>query len=227
MQIPGLFVKQKIELLEIMTGYETENKYNVYALDPDTGEKGQKLFKARERSECCERQYCGSSRGFSIEVSSLEPQKQIGMLFEREFAVECFCACRSLLHVKDPAGNPLGEVFHPFACCETILDIRGPDGKVCYHVNSGCYCAQAGFFCKCPCEACQIIQFKITDTNGSEVGMIERSWQGCGRALYTDSDNFHIVFPKEANAAQRATLFAAVFVIDFIHFEEKASNQHN
>ena len=30
MQIPGLFVKQKIELLEIMTGYETENKF-VYA----------------------------------------------------------------------------------------------------------------------------------------------------------------------------------------------------
>ena len=26
-QIPGLFVKQKIELLEIMTGYETENKF--------------------------------------------------------------------------------------------------------------------------------------------------------------------------------------------------------
>merc|ERR1712032_1745821 len=52
----------------------------------------------------------------------------------------------------------------------------------------------------------------ITDDNGDEVGMIERSWQGCGRALYTDSDNFHIVFPKEANAQQRATLFAAVFV---------------
>lgn len=84
-------------------------RYNVYALDPDTGEKvrsnaltssrkphlshttpipnqmhkksyhlpiqnvhkGQKVFKARERSECCERQYCGSSRGFSIEVTTI------------------------------------------------------------------------------------------------------------------------------------------------------------
>ena len=28
------------------------------------------------------------------------------------------------------------------------------------------------------------------------------------------------MFPKEAKAEQRAALFAAVFVLDFIHFEE-------
>ena len=27
MALPGLFIKQKIELLEIMTGFETENKF--------------------------------------------------------------------------------------------------------------------------------------------------------------------------------------------------------
>ena len=44
--------------------------------------------------------------------------------------------------------------------------------------------------------------------------------------MYTDADVFSIVFPKEANAAQRATLFAAVFVLDFIHFEEVRATKY-
>ena len=230
MALPGLFIKQKIELLEIMTGFETENKYNVYALDPATGSKGKKIFKAKEKSECCERQYCGPKRGFRIEVKTDAEPKVLGFSFEREFAWECFCLCRSTLRVVNPANQVIADVHHPFNCCETILHIRGPDGTVWYRIGSGYYCNQMGFFCKCPCPACQIIQFKIMPPNSDEeVGVIERSWQGCARSLYTDSDNFYIVFPKDANGPQRAALFAAVFVLDFIHFEEKQNNnqQHH
>ena len=33
--------------------------------------QGKKIFKAKEKSECCERQYCGPKRGFRIEVTGV------------------------------------------------------------------------------------------------------------------------------------------------------------
>jgi len=56
--IIGLFIKQKFELLEAITGCETENKYEVFAADKD-GDKKKKLilFKCKEKSGCCERQF--------------------------------------------------------------------------------------------------------------------------------------------------------------------------
>ena len=53
MQLPGVIIKQKFELLEAFTGCETENKYEVFASDKD-GDKQKKmtLFKCKEKSDC-------------------------------------------------------------------------------------------------------------------------------------------------------------------------------
>lgn len=52
-KVPGVYIKQKFELLEAMTGCETENKYVINAAD-QSGEKAKKmkLFKAKEKSSC-------------------------------------------------------------------------------------------------------------------------------------------------------------------------------
>jgi hypothetical protein len=47
-------IKQKIELLEILTGCETANRYHVY-IKTTNGEMTY-LFKCKEESGCCERQ---------------------------------------------------------------------------------------------------------------------------------------------------------------------------
>ena len=53
-----------------MTGFEIGNKYNVFAAD-NNGEliKNIVLFKAKEKSDCCQRQFCHAScRSFKIFV---------------------------------------------------------------------------------------------------------------------------------------------------------------
>jgi hypothetical protein len=50
------FIKQKMELLEIITGCETKNRYKVYVRYPDGSNCY--LFKAKEDSDCCERLCC-------------------------------------------------------------------------------------------------------------------------------------------------------------------------
>lgn len=49
-------VKQQVELLEVLTGCESQNRYHVYI----TTHSGQfvYLFKCKEESECCYRSCC-------------------------------------------------------------------------------------------------------------------------------------------------------------------------
>ncbi len=55
LMVPCLFLKQKIEILEILAGCETENKFKIYACDFDGENLGQALFEAREKSNICSR----------------------------------------------------------------------------------------------------------------------------------------------------------------------------
>lgn len=45
-----IFVKQKFEMLEMLTGCETENRYKVYAADEGLERVGRPIFKCKEKS---------------------------------------------------------------------------------------------------------------------------------------------------------------------------------
>ena len=57
-QIDQLIVKQKVELLEAFTGFETKNKYTI------KNTMGQDVYKAKEDTDCCTRMCCGPARPF-------------------------------------------------------------------------------------------------------------------------------------------------------------------
>lgn len=63
-------IEQQIELLEMITGCETKNRYHVFLQNP----YGQKkfLFKCKEESGCCERNCCPSdARPFLMKVNHI------------------------------------------------------------------------------------------------------------------------------------------------------------
>ena len=80
--ISGLYVAQRIELLEVIGGCETKNKYHIVQIPGGTDipvaptgdfntqwrelSKAQPLLKAKEQSECCERICCPLFRGFNM-----------------------------------------------------------------------------------------------------------------------------------------------------------------
>jgi hypothetical protein len=61
-QLNQILIKQKVELLEAFTGWETSNKYTVLNV------VGQPIFLAKEDSGCCTRQCCGPLRPFDMNI---------------------------------------------------------------------------------------------------------------------------------------------------------------
>ena len=55
-----MIVKQKVEMLEAFTGFETKNKYTV------KNSMGQDVYKAKEDTDCCTRNICGPQRPFGM-----------------------------------------------------------------------------------------------------------------------------------------------------------------
>ena len=54
-QMGGIFVSQKMNLLEVVSGCEMPNKYYISEFDGVGGKKGVPLFKCNEKSGCLER----------------------------------------------------------------------------------------------------------------------------------------------------------------------------
>ena len=55
LMVPGIFIKQKVEIFEVLTGCEMENKYKIYSCDYEGNQVGASLFEAREKSNICAR----------------------------------------------------------------------------------------------------------------------------------------------------------------------------
>lgn len=60
--IDQLLVHQKVELLEALSGFETKNKFTI------KNSIGQKVYYAKEDSDCCTRNMCGPLRPFDMKI---------------------------------------------------------------------------------------------------------------------------------------------------------------
>ena len=61
--VDQLLVKQKVEILEAVTGFETANKYKVF------NSMGQQVYYAKEDTDCLTRQCCGPLRPFEMNIT--------------------------------------------------------------------------------------------------------------------------------------------------------------
>ena len=60
--------------------------------------------------------------------------------------------------------------------------------------------------------------------DGVEYGKITKRWSGLLKEAFTDADKFGVEFPADWDVTVKAVLLAAVFLIDFVHFENKGNN---
>ena len=72
-----MLVKQKVELLELVLGLETNNKYEV------KNSMGQDIYKAEEKSNFCARQCCGPLRAFDLEITDNNGREVMGGSFKK------------------------------------------------------------------------------------------------------------------------------------------------
>lgn len=249
--MPAVFIKQDVSLMEVLSGCEMKNKYNVYIADPATMDKvpgRDAVFKMKEHSTCFQRQCCGPHREFTMPMflrdlyNPTEGQgPQISDVFRPFKCCEFLCFNRPELFVQDASGQQIGHVYNPFTCCSFELDVgpasdKRPDkGAIAADAPKAgagwpwklfATCNQLGVYCSCPCEPCKRVIFEIRDQSGTPVGEFHHVFPGCCKDVI-EVDNYYIRFPAGATWQQKVTLIYACILADFLWWEKKNNNNNN
>ncbi|MBN3326795.1 PLS1 scramblase, partial [Atractosteus spatula] len=197
-QIDQLLVQQKVELVEALVGFESNNKYEIKNV------LGQNVFYAVEENDCLTRQCCGPLRSFTIHVLDNFGQEVITVTRPLNCDRCCCPCCLQELEIQSPPGNTVGYViqtWHPFFPKFTIQNERKePVLKL------------SGPFCGWNCLP--DIDFEVlTLDETAKIGKISKQWTGLLREAFTDADNFGVQFPLDLDVRVKAVLIGACFLI--------------
>jgi len=208
-----VIVKQQVEMMEMMTGFETANKYKI------KNEFGQDMMFAAEMSDCCQRQCCGPNRAFELVINDMA--NNLVLKVTRPFSCMpslCNCCCMPTMQVQNgQTGVQIGDIRMSWSAC----------GANNWFPNEfTLYDAVGAPFCTCHSPCCEPWTFNIMQ-NEQIVGQISKKFSGLAKELFTDADNFGCAFPPTANAEQRAVVLALVFLLDFCYFEDNNNNNSN
>ncbi|XP_072944285.1 phospholipid scramblase 1-like [Epargyreus clarus] len=202
--IDSLLIHQTIDVLEVVVGYERNNRYII------KNSVGQKVYFAKEETDCCTRNCWGSMRPFDMKI--LDNFENEVMHLYRPLACSgcCFPCCLQTLEVFSPPGTLIGTVEEVWTFCKPCFVVKDANNDVLLKIK--------GPICTCACFS--DIDFFINSKDSSmEVGKITKQWTGFFREAYTDADNFGVKFPMDLDVKVKALLLAATFLIDFMYFE--------
>lgn len=234
MGLEGIFVKQKIDLLEVLTGCEVENKYEVYRKAPGKVKKaGKKLWKCKEKSGCYSRQcMTNNCRPLNIKIVNLganDDHDRECMFVERPCTCSFLCCNRPFAKVfftENGGSEYLGKITDPWDCCNYSFKVYNKQDELAYTIFTTC--CQCALCCKgYPCEPCERVTFQIFDRNGNQVGTVEKKNKDCLKSAISDADNFGMDFPSEFDWEMRSLFLVAMMFIDFMMFEEKGGANQN
>ncbi|XP_069775922.1 phospholipid scramblase 1-like isoform X3 [Narcine bancroftii] len=93
-QIDQVLIHQKVEILEALTSFETRNKYLL------KNSMGQCIYSAKESSNCCARNCCGSLRCCHVKLRDHSDREVIHLVRPLRCTSCCFPCC--LQEVKPP-----------------------------------------------------------------------------------------------------------------------------
>ena len=232
------FIKQSIELFEIMSSCTAQNKYNVYTKD-DQGQPTY-LFVCNEESGFLARNCLkGDWRPLIMRVKHVVGKESITedfldseFSFERPFKCSC-CGCsKAIMSGVDKNGNVFGSLVEPSTCLDFKCNVRDKDENIKYKII-GDYC-QWGIACKWNCLGkCANAMFYIysADTDADDctpekcVGKIEKLSDDVVKAYYTDLNSFMIKFPEDATSYDKLMLIGVSLMIDYRFYEECPTNK--
>uniref|UniRef100_A0A7S3AS35 Phospholipid scramblase n=1 Tax=Haptolina ericina TaxID=156174 RepID=A0A7S3AS35_9EUKA len=254
--IDGVFVRQQLELLELISGCETKNRYNIVGIPQGTqfpppgmmnstftkGLRDQAgsmpLLKAKEESECFERICCPLFRGLQLPMK--DGNGNVFLNIDRPCVCDpCYappsCACFGQeMTLKNGAGVPISKVkmqpgCYAAGCCATYFHVKTPEGAPMYSLRASDCNTHAGSCGNCCAPTCCNESYDI-DIYGPDMKYITTSafvFPGCNCGGLTDLSNFTVQFPAEATADERASLLGAMFLIEFTVNEFRRQNNNN
>jgi uncharacterized protein YxjI len=192
-----LSVRQRKRWAEILFSWESKNAYDVF------DEDGAPVLRVEEQGQgvgnVLKRLLLRSARPFTAEITDLATQRP-ALQVRRPFR---FIFHR--LEVMDESGQLLGTIERKWSWVRRIYKVLDADGR-----------EVAGLFG----PILRPWTFEIHAPGDKvELGVIQKRWSGLGRELFTDADNFGLMFTEVRDPGLRALLFAATVLIDIVHFE--------
>ncbi len=188
-------IRQKKEWTEILTGFETQNKYVV------CDESGRELYFAAEvGTSFLARNFLKAMRGWTIQV--MDPQGAQVLRITRPF--------RFYFHeagIFDSAGNLLGTIQRRWSLLRRIYSVLDEGGSEIFQLFG-------------PILHPWTFMIRRDET---DVGKITKKWSGLMKEAFTKADNFGVTFPTDLHTPHKSLLLGAVFLIDFVHFEQSNS----
>ncbi len=222
----GAIIRQQIEMLEAVSGCETQNKYQVFVQSP----MGLKYcFQCNERSGCCSRCCCSNDcRSLEIVIRHVSPHEidtDISKIFIRAHkSCSLCCCCRPTMDIRLAEDNKyLGKVREPFTCCDKDAEIYNEEGKLKYRIIGDC--CQMGLCCGSSVEKLAEIEFKIVQGN-EVVGMMKKMRSSLGE-YFTKADSYKISFPVNATPEEKMLFICAGLLIDYQNFENDETPKSN
>ena len=186
--VDGLVVSQRKEWGEILSGFETKNKYAV--LDP----AGNDLYIAAE---------IGGSMLLRLFLKAFRPFEINVWTYENRLVLRVVRPFRFYFHelsVYDAHGQLLGTIQKRFSLLRRIYSVLNPLGQEMYQLYG---------------PILHPWTFEIKQGDG-EYGKITKKWSGLLKEGFTDADNFGVSFPASWDKKIKALFLGAVFLIDFL-----------
>lgn len=190
--IDALEVRQKMEWIEVFTGFEGKNRYSI------KDSHGNEVYIAAEKSSFWARLFLQFLRPLELHVMNLDGNGVFRIIKPFRFF---FYEAR----IEDFNGRYYGNIKRRFSFVIKDISIETPDRVEVYRIKS---------------SIIHPWTLKIY-RNGQEVGEIVKKWSGIGKEIFTDVDNFSVKFPTGVNIEEKVLLLGAVFLIDLVYFEGK------
>jgi len=247
-QIQKLYVKQKIDWLELFVNYDVSNQYEVF-LTAAHKDAGQRWLFAKEQSSSCQRMCIPRLREFDLDIGITRPGINAGAggieqslgLVESSYVFPmvrvhrpCFC-CLSQISVQDGRGQNIGHAkeacTNMLECCPAKIHMWAP-GKTPENGDEPEYLVDGPLICwmdfigKCPCR--KPFSFDVTHLKTErKVGAVSNVPNGCCKMCFTNADDYEIDYAPDATPQERGVLLALTFMLDFKFFEAKQEKKHN
>ena len=164
-QCTGAIIRQEIEMFEVYSGCETQNRYQVFIQSP----MGIKYaFQWNESSGCCSRCCCSNDcRSLNIEIRHMttgcEFDSDLAKIYsraEKPCAMGCCCFCWPYIDVRlEKEQKYIGKVREPFTCCDRYAEIYNELGELKYRIVGNC--CQMDFCCGSSAEKILKLNLKL------------------------------------------------------------------
>lgn len=230
-QIQGVNIIEKVKGMEILTGYESGNKYMI-----KDARTGCDLFMAVECQDGLvgaigRNALNGPNRPFNVKVGMLtgegQPPQRFAML-ERPYACTCCCLNRPVSLIKDSkTGAQAGGITEPCAPCAIKLVMFDAQGNHYGQINR---CCTAMCCFGTPCN--KVFEMPIKSLDGQELAMIKKHATMTGvistlSGVTIDADNFSVHFKEGMTSQQKFHAISTAIFMDFAYFTKGASDSHS